>query len=51
MMVSIFFTDSGMSARSFSLSFGMNTVVMPGAQRRQQLLLQPTDRQHPARAG
>ena len=47
MIFSPFFTLSGISARSFSFSFGMNTVLMPAAQRRQQLLLQPADRQHP----
>ena len=39
-------TCGGSRSRSRTLSLGMSTVVMPGAVRREQLLLQPADGQH-----
>jgi hypothetical protein len=48
MILSPFFTLSGISARSFSLSFGDEHRLDAGPKRREQLLLEPADRQHPA---
>ncbi len=41
-------TSAGTSSRSGSFRFGMTTVVTPGPVRRQQLLLDAADGQHPA---